>query len=133
MYDREKAIENFRAMWEWMAKRTEELKRKVSKIEYFREHNFDILETPKHCCFLCEYADDEYFMHGGDDECDICPIDFGTERCTGAGETEYGVPLSVYDRWYRCEKEDWQEAARLCREIARLPEKMGKDDGGIAR
>lgn len=41
MYDREKAIENFRTMWEWMAKKTEFLKRKVTKIEYFREHNFD--------------------------------------------------------------------------------------------
>lgn len=28
MYDREKAIENFRAMWEWMAKKTEFLKRR---------------------------------------------------------------------------------------------------------
>lgn len=126
---REKAIVDFRNMWEWMAKRTEEIKRKVAKIEYFRAHHYDELEIPKHYCFLCEYADDEYFLHGGDDECDYCPIDFGTERCTVADENG----TFIYNKWWSCPQADWQEAAKLCREIARLPEKRGKDDGGIAR
>lgn len=117
---REEAIQNFRNMWEWMAERTEELKRKVTKSEYFQAHNFDILEIPMHYCFLCEYADDEYFLHGGDDECDHCPIDFKMGKCTGYNEE--GVRY-IYTEWYACPKDDWQEAARLCWEIARLPEK----------
>lgn len=120
---REEAIKDFRNMWEWMADKTEELKRKVSKIDYFMAHDFDDLEIPMRFCFLCEYADDQFLYKGGNVDCEYCPIDFGFVRCTGAGETEDGVPLSVYDRWYWCEREDWQEAARLCREIARLPEK----------
>jgi hypothetical protein len=121
MYDREKAIENFRTMWEWMAKKTEFLKRKVTKIEYFREHNFDVLEIPMHYCFLCEYADEQFFNKGGEDECEYCPINFGYDRCTG--EEEVDGTMRIYDLWYYCPKEEWEEAARLCREIARLPEK----------
>ena len=120
---REKAIEDFRNMWEWMAKRTEELKRKVTKSEYFRAHNFDDLEIPKHYCFLCEYAIDEYFLRGGYDECDYCPIDFEMGKCIGYNEE--GVRY-IYTEWYVCPKSDWQKSARLCREIARLPEKGEK-------
>lgn len=118
---REEAIQNFRDMWEWMAKQTEELKRKVTKSEYFQAHNFDILEIPMHLCFLCEYANDEYFLHGGDCECDYCPIDFETGECMGYNREK--KRWYIYSEWYYCPKEDWQKAARLCREIARLPEK----------
>ena len=119
MYDKEKAIENFRNMWEWMAKRTEELKRKVVKIEYFWEHN--ILEIPMCYCFLCEYANEQFINKGGEDYCEYCPIDFGYDICMGEEEAE--GTMRIFDRWYYCPREDWEEAARLCREIAELPEK----------
>lgn len=116
---REEAIQNFRNMWHWMADKSEELKRKVVKIEYFRAHNFDILEIPKHYCFLCEYADEQFLRRDEGDECEYCPIDFGNDFCTGGK----GVDGAIYDLWRSCSKTDWQKAARLCREIAELPEK----------
>lgn len=116
---REKAIENFRAMWHWMADKSEKSKRKVAKIEYFMAHNFDILEIPLHCCFLCEYAEEQFLRRDGNDKCEYCPIDFGYDFCTAGA----GVDETIYDLWCDCLKKEWEEAARLCREIAELPEK----------
>lgn len=113
---REYAIRKFREQWNWMADKSEKLKRKVTKFEYFDIHDFDIYEIPMNGCFLCQYADEEHSIQGGDNMCEYCPIDFWAAQCTSVEGTDY-------DRWYCCPKEDWKEAARLCREIANLPEK----------
>lgn len=114
---REEAIQNFRNMWHWMADKSEKLKWKALKFEYFQECNFGIWKIPRNGCFLCEYAHEQFLRsRGGDDMCKYCPIDFGAARCADAEDTNY-------NKWHYCPTKDWKEAARLCRKIAELPEK----------
>ena len=102
---REQAIAEHRKMWNWIADETNRLKRKVSKYKYFDVMRID--DIPDNRCYCCEFFKQNPFYCG----CD-CIINWGEGIvCTD----------SYYEKWTSAD--DWQEAARLARIIANLPER----------
>lgn len=106
---REQAIAEHRKMWNWIADMTEKLKHRVEKGEYFSE--MEINNVPHLGCYCCE------FEHHNPNCCnEYCIIDWGYGKsCTD----------SYYRKW--SSTNDWQEAARLSRIIANLPEREVSD------
>lgn len=102
---RERAIAEHRKMWNWIADETEKLKRKVEKSDYFNAMGID--DIPDNECYCCEFN----VYHP--DYCDEhCIIDWGCDKwCLN----------SYFKKWLFTY--DWQEAARLARIIANLPER----------
>lgn len=101
---KEEAISEHRKMWNWIADETENHKRKVLKIEYFYENNIKII--PLSHCYCCQYINDT------SEHCNNnCIIDWGESNYCLNGD---------YKKW--SDTCDWEEAARLARIIANLPE-----------
>lgn len=114
---REQTISGHRDMWKWIADMTEKLKSKISKEAYLRHINAKRLE---HNCFLCEY-NQKFKTH----DCSNCPLEWGGVRrefqCEVHVNESNEYSHAYYAQW-RIAK-DWQEAARLARIIANLPER----------
>ena len=102
---REQAIAEHRKMWNWIADMTEKLNRKIEKDEYFTE--MEINNVPYLECYCCEF---KRYNPNCCNEC--CIIDWGKDK---------GCMDSYYRKWGPTN--DWQEAARLARIIAELPER----------
>ncbi len=100
------AIENHRKMWMWIGNETLIKKRKILKSQYFDENKLELIEF---LCFCCEY--DKW---QGNNQCEHCPIDWGSYKCTYRN--------SPYRGWM--EANDYREAAAFAFEIANLPERM---------
>ena len=92
-------------MWNWIADETNRLKRKVKKCEYF--DTMRIHDIPDTECYCCE------FLLNHPNCCNKnCIINWGKNSgCMGSYFAEWA---NTYD---------WQEAARLARNIASLPER----------
>lgn len=116
---KEKAIEEHRKMWNWIADQLEngvveevyQLKRR-----YCKENGFDLMND----CFCCEY---NHHFHN----CAHCPLIWGSEefqRNTYC-EPEFGESISI--SWWKANchsrNEEYAEAAIIARQIANLPEK----------
>ena len=115
---KEKAIEEHRKMWNWIADQlengvTEEIW--TLKKRYCKENELSLM----HDCFCCEYNDN--FR-----KCDDCPLLWGAEEYQ---DTTFCVP--EYDdngvSWWKANShsmnEEYAEAAKISRQIANLPEK----------
>lgn len=103
------AIANHRKMWNWIADKSEERKRVISKADYFAENK--IKDYAFENCYACEYGIQQIGYYQGSAKCDKCPIDWGVENCEAIS--------SPYYDWRN--SEDYQSAAKYAREIANLP------------
>ena len=119
---REEAIANHRKMWNWIADETERRKVPVLKHEYF---NFVGLAHIHNSCFCCEYTRNKAYKV----DCSFCPIDFDSKASFYMCERKYfafdykGIYALWVDKVSEKENFDWQNAAKLAREIANLPER----------
>lgn len=109
---REEAIENHRKMWNWIADETELWQRKVYKEDYFEKNK--IKNAPYLKCYCCEYNIRNNRLYCGEN----CIVNWEN---TDIIENTKDCTNSYYEDW--CCEEDWQEAARLARIIANLPER----------
>ena len=114
---KEKAIQEYRKMWEWIAKETKKRKRKVEKSEYTESHKLSILYD----CWLCEFVEEV------PEKCDDCPILFA-ETKTNVYLNFCEQKTSLYRQWTELGDKDWKEAAKLALAIAELPEKTEKKE-----
>lgn len=112
---RDQAISEHRKMWNWIADETENHKRKVLKIEYFL--TMGINDIPFNECYCCEFNEqnDSYDSYCGNN----CIINW---------ESGMGCMRSYFFRWIVCDSKNWQEATRLARIIANLPERKENAD-----
>ena len=107
---KEQVIINHRKMWCWIAEWTRLLKRKVRRIEYFDD--IPVREYPRYGCYCCEFV----YQFFNDDDCSLCPIEWGKGRkCE-----EYGT---LFNEWINCNDSNWERAAELADMIAELPER----------
>ena len=92
-------------LWNWIADKTLELKRKVGKEEYFEAMGIPAEEIPENECYACEKCNVR---------CSNCPIDWSPTKLCFFSE-------SIYKDWRSCPDTDYETAAKLAREIANLP------------
>ena len=121
---REEAIKKHRAMWNWIAERIENnqctmniANLKANFLQLKGDYTLDM--RLYHNCYLCYYSE-------GD--CEICPLLWPSEAQRLNCELGYklGIDYSrgLYNKCYNLyDENDWQLQAKLCREIANLPEK----------
>ena len=137
MLSREEAIKKHRDMWNWIADRIKEMKRKVRieslKRGYIERHN----ECVSYDCYLCDYCigmleEGKYFP----DRCKYCPLDWesdgdedGLYQCLeNSGESEIGL----YEEAQKTAL--WEEQYALCKKIANLKEReIGGEENGISK
>lgn len=133
---KQKAIEEHRKMWNWIADQYEEgctMDIHALKFKYMEETELE--ERPLHNCFCCEYASekvDSMISSAKDIEsvphrCTQCPVIWGTEVYSHLLPCEHF--LSAYQklkeescRLYKLDV-DSELCARFAREIANLPER----------
>ena len=111
---REQAIAEHRKMWNWIADKTEKLKRKVEKEEYFRE--MGIANIPRSECYCCEY------LFSG---CIVIQLSYCKNECAINWGENLNCIDSYYQKWIFID--GWQQSARLARIIANLPEREVSD------
>lgn len=105
---REEAIRKHRILWNAIADETEKRKCFVDKPEVFFKY-FANEKKPLNYCFLCEYH--RYHVNA----CANCLLERNKE------ESETGCLGGLFSDWLYAV--DWQERARIAREIANLPER----------
>ena len=114
---RQKAIQEHRKMWNWIADTSERLCIPVSQQTYLEKFFGGI--TIENNCFLCDYVCGPC---NGKPTCISCPLlwtSSGIEYCT-----DNSMDVGYYDLWeYAYYTRNYIEAARLARIIANLPEK----------
>lgn len=139
---KEQAIAEHRKMWNWIADRLEEhhpgYDVYMYKMEYMKK-NFPYDNIRNHC-FCCHYA---YAVQENDGDdltnyCICCPLIWGTENNTNEFFCEQGnrdIPFEDiylfgekgYGLWNYAQNltknHDYEEAAKVARQIANLPEK----------
>lgn len=115
---REKAIYFHREMWNMIAD-VIEAKQYVQDIDLLKAElvRKRIPYRRVACnCFCCEFA--WRFGSDGDDDCLLCPLDWGTDY-----ENDYPCERDG-GLWVQCRDcTDWKEQAALARKIANLPER----------
>lgn len=119
---KQEAIQKHRKMWNWIAEETEKRQEKVREEEYFSENGIE--NIPYKDSYCCEYGVDQLQIGEYEPKCKYCPIKWGrdVDSCIYLwDEKENKVANGLYLRWYH--SIDWQEAARLAREIANMPER----------
>lgn len=115
---REQAIAEHRKMWNWIADRTKEEKRKITKEDYFEEYQ---LERVCGFCFVCEY-DENTRISADTPLCHSCPIVFLDHKPL-MGDCYCCEKGSPYKSWVDLMKCEWEAAERFARMIANLPER----------
>ena len=138
---KEEAIAEHRKMWNWIADRLEEHNNHgydiyMYKAEYIKNNFPD--DTIRNYCFCCQYTTqeiDNYF----ENHCIYCPLLWGTEDNTDEYFCEQGncdIPVEYlslfnsdekYGLWSYAQRLTenycYDEAAKVARQIANLPEK----------
>lgn len=114
----QRAIQEHRKMWNWIADESERLCIPVSKHTYLNKY-FDGIVVDSDC-FLCDYSDTIFhrFYNLIEKACDVCPLQWngGSGKCHRiSGE------FSLWNEAYH--NGNYIETARLARIIANLPEK----------
>ena len=113
---REEAIKKHRAMWNWIAEQIENeectmgigiLKSKFLELQ----HDDTIDMKINNSCYLCCYSDSD---------CRNCPLVWPSDAHDLKCEAGYGLYKQCRMLFY---ENDWQLQAKLCREIANLPER----------
>ena len=131
---KEQAIEEHRKMWNWIADKTSELQLCMTKDDYITQElnidiNSEILLHTKSSCFCCLYASN---VAKTVEKCKCCPIDWGKHTtdsymCERVVCTADLTVRGIYSEWvYALENYDYEECARLARQIANLPEAINK-------
>ena len=135
---KEEAIAHHRKMWNWIADRLEEhhlgCDIHMYKAEYIKNNFPD--DTIQNYCFCCQYAAQEVDNIFEDNFCIYCPLRWGTEANTDAFFCEQGncdISVEVFDSdeeyglWSYAQRLTenycYDEAAKVARQIANLPEK----------
>lgn len=136
---KEQAIAEHRKMWNWIADRLEEhhpgYDIYMYKMKYIKENFPD--NNIRHNCFCCQYAAQEMDYDGN--FCINCPLVWGTEADTDEFFCEQGncdIPVEdlflfdsdeEYGLWSYAQRltKDlcYDEAAKVARQIANLPER----------
>ena len=139
---RERSIQNFRMMYNWMADHAEELLSYTAdltydefygakKYTYYKLHKEGVLEELAYAksdlyCYLCEYVNDHhYYLDDDMNLCYQCPILFCDKQniCT-----DYCLRISFFLSYKRKHGTIPPAAAkflsRLLRAVAALPEKQ---------
>ena len=112
----DKAIENHRKLWNWIADETKKRECVVYKFEYFKQNN--ISKIPLWNCYCCEYTADSIREIK---DCMKCPIDWGKNPCF-SNSKQCGYAKVCYDLWYYAQMwGDWQSAAKYARQTANIP------------
>ncbi|WP_346304214.1 hypothetical protein [Bacteroides sp.] len=112
---REEAVSGHRKMWNWIADWVEEKENSDGiqwlKNKYCTQNNLELRSD----CFCCEYTQRN---------CSACPIQWG-------GSLEDFMCMQKYEEdddegLYAlcCNELDWEEQAKLARQIANLPERQ---------
>lgn len=112
-----------REMWNWIADKTEEYKRPVSKDEYFIEKG--IFPWPKSGCFACHF---DYYEGESEFACSWCPIDWDEVLvryrdscvCVNASDSPYREWLVLKNKNCR-DEEVIKRLVVLARKIANFP------------
>lgn len=111
---REKAIEEHRKMWRWLAEHPN--KCKSDYLELMGIDADDLINR----CFLCTYAERQRQKACEFVCCDYCPLDWGNKYCSEAED-------SLYDVWvFYGGAHDYDKCAETARQIAELPERIVK-------
>ena len=133
---KEQAIAEHRKMWNWIADRLEEHHPGYDVYMYKREYmekNFPY-DNIRHNCFCCQYAMQESKDNNISNFCINCPLVWGTEADTDDFFCEQGnydiieaLSLFNYGLWSYAqrltENHCYNEAAKVARQIANLPER----------
>ena len=114
---KEQAVKEHRKMWNWLADKTLERRKKVTKENYFREEYRNKIRICNYC-WCCEYDN----HHNKIDDCNECPIEWD-----GTDKTKCMASSSSYNQWCKTSNDDYEIAAELARKIANLPERIGGD------
>lgn len=103
---KQEAIENHRAMWNWIADQIEQRKQaqNITELKYYYIHYISE-EYALYDCFCCEYD----YEHGFN-FCTHCPLVWPDGKC--------GV---LFGTCYACS--DYMGQAMFARQIANLPER----------
>ncbi len=117
------AVDGFRKQWNWMADETLRQKRKVEKEEYFDTQGIDERDRPILCCYLCEYTHSLKKYNPDMVVCNNCPINWGGKIGNCCSKDVRDDDKGLYEEWEKT-NDDYEEAARLAREIANLPLKI---------
>lgn len=115
----ENAVSSHREMWEWIANKTEELQRVVTKEEYFVRH--PRIPRPLFNCYPCDFVYKVMLRDRSGMKCKYCPFDWGSRTRTGTINCESWH--SPYKHWSDIVlvQGPWEEAAKYARMIAELP------------
>lgn len=125
---KQKAIEEHRKMWNWIAEQYENGSMESAydlKERYCRTHGYYHME---HECFCCEY--DKQVGTKEDDYCKYCPLIWGTEKETTSYYCECyntGLWSRIWEGTvYKTMNIGRDEAVKLAKQIANLPERPNK-------
>lgn len=113
----ERAVELHRKLWNYIADRTKQEQRFISKPEALRALGFEPEEIRAQC-FCCEYANQNRLV-AGIGICVLCPLKWPFTTCSNwAGS-------GLYDQYEQAvhKEHDWDRAAWFARYIAEVPAK----------
>ena len=124
---REEAIENHRKMWKWIAEETLKREKIVCKEEYLEEYFPD--ESIRSGCFCCEYGKQKTNSEENIEEnimckwCKFCPLDWGSDCSTSQcmDKSFFNDNSNLFALFAKTSS--WEEAAKLAKQIAELPER----------
>lgn len=123
---RAQAIQWHRRMWSWIAEKSLEEKRVVTKDEFIQQHIEPLHERDIHNeCFCCEYAIQlrNRLGHNGY-MCSFCPLEWESSQtkfmCVD-GEY-FDDSQGLYGQWELMTDRDYEAAAEIARLISNLPE-----------
>ena len=111
---RERALEEHRKMWTWIAEKTLERKELVDKDDYFKEVYENCFRIRSQC-WCCEYSNG-CKTSTFDNFCKYCPIRWTDD---GGGCLSTGSPFVDWT----FDHVDYKKAAKLALMIANLPER----------
>lgn len=139
---KEQSIKSHRALWNWIADTIEKEQRLPSKAE-FEHPDHPNTRTCMHHCYACEYAKQQVLKKNQNTleycenniRCSHCPLEwpnqYNTRQTFTCCTTENNTGLfdeytTIQDNFYlegELPKHKWEEAVKLARQIANLPEK----------
>lgn len=104
-------------LWMWLAEETRRIEKKADKQDFFLTQDCEI---PENFCWCCKFVNQSYINVKTKSCYILCPIK------KWGGDAIYCVDKnSLYELWE--EERDWQKAADLAEQIARLPFKKAFD------
>lgn len=126
---KEKAIEEHRKMWNWIADELEKPETRNQKetvhdlkVRYRNANDLNL----RNDCWCCEY-DDQF----ADDPCMNCPLLWGTEDMADGYYCEYETHPNIDGLWWHANQlssdGEYDGASIVARQVANLPEKESEE------